>query len=363
MKLSDRGPKICLVAPYPPPYGGMAIQASKLASLLRDSGFDVITVKTNAQIPTAFHFVEKVKGVRTIFRTLVFLYELNKSLHKSDVVYLMSGFFDFFFWVTYPALIVIKLRRKSVILNGHGGAAEEFFTRYGLFLRPILSRVDAISVPSGFLRDVFRKTLSMTASVVPNIVDLEQFKFRERRDIQPRLLVTRSLESIYNVSCVVKAFKIVHDRFPNASLGIAGEGSQHSELERLVWELGLEKYVTFYGAVSHNDIQGIYDRYDIFMNASNVDNFPLTILEAFACGLPVVSTNVGGIPYMVEDRVTGLLVNREDCEGLARLAIDLVEKPVKAIILAKEANKECQKYSWGYVRKKLIPLLYLLKDR
>jgi glycosyltransferase involved in cell wall biosynthesis len=285
----------------------MAIQAQKLVSLLGENGFKVMSVKTNADLPNNLHFISKVKGLRTIIRLFCFLNNLHKILPQAEVVYFLTGFFNFFFWVTYPAIILIKLHGKKVILSARGGEARVFFQRYGLLVKPILKRVDAISAPSGFLKEAFEEVLGLDATIVPNIADFDQFKFRQRKPIRPKLLVTRSLEEIYNVGCVIRAFNKVHDYFPESSLGIVGDGSQRQALEKLVADLDLIDDVIFYGRIEHSKIQDYYDQYDIFLNASNADNLPGVILEAFASGLPVISTRAGGIPYMVEEGVTGLL--------------------------------------------------------
>jgi Glycosyltransferase len=347
---------ICIVSPFPPPYGGMAIQAQKLAFLLREIGFDVVTVRTNADLPAALNFISKIKGIRTILSIFIFLRNLHKTLPRVDVVYFLTGFL-IFFWVTYPALLLIKLHGKRIILSARGGGAKKFFQRYGILVKPILKQVDIITTPSGFLRDVFKETLNIETSVVPNIVDLEQLKFRKRLPVQPRILTTRSLEKIYNTECVIKAFKIIHEHFPESELGIAGDGSRRTVLEQLVTALGLNDSITFYGVVDHEKIPEIYDQYDIYVNVSSVDNLPGVILEAYASGLPVVSTNAGGIPYMVEDGATGLLVDLDDHNDLAAKVIHLIENPEFALTLAKNGRNECRKYSWEHIKTVLLPIL------
>jgi glycosyltransferase involved in cell wall biosynthesis len=348
---------ICILSPFPPPYGGMAIQAQKMASLLREGGFEVVTLRTNADLPDSLNFIARIKGLRTLLRAFLFLKNLHKVIPHVEVVYFLTGFFNFFFWVTYPALLLIKLHGKRVILSARGGGARKFFHRYGILVKPILKQVDIITIPSGFLQDVFLTSLNVETVVVPNIADLGQFKFRERFPICPRLLTTRSLERIYNVACVIKAFKSVHERFPESILGIAGDGSQRAALEQMVADLGLKGWVTFYGSIEHSKMQDLYNQYDIYVNASNVDNLPGTILEAFASGLPVVSTNPGGIPYMFENGKTGLLVEKNDCNALAERVIALLKDPELALRLSRNARKECKKYSWEYVKKVLLPLL------
>jgi len=348
---------VTVISPLPPPYGGMAIQAEKIATLLRESGFQVITVKTNTDIPKNYNFLSKIKGLRTLVNLFFFLKHLHKTLPHVQAVYFLTGFFNFFFWLTYPALILIKIHGKKIILSARGGCAKDFFRKYDFLLRPVFKTVDVITTPSGFLQDVFLDAFNIKPVIVPNIADLRQFKFRERYSVSPKLLTTRNLEEIYNVRCVIKAFKMIHEHFPESRLGIAGDGSQRAALEKLVIELNLKDCVTFYGAVEHSKIQDLYNKYDIYMNASNVDNLPGTILEAFASGLPVVSTNPGGIPYMVENGKTGLLVKKNDCNALAENVIELLENSELALRLSSNARKECEKYSWEYVKKHLIPLL------
>ena len=346
---------ICIVSPFPPPFGGMAVQAQKMVSLLKESGFKVTTVRTNPELSNKF--ISQIRGIRTLIRVTLFLRNLHKNLRYADVIYFLTGFTNFFFWITYPALILIKLHGKRVILSARGGGAKNFFRRYGILVKPVLRRVDIISSPSGFLQDIFKKILSINSIIIPNIADLEQFEFCERLSVQPNFLSARNLEKIYNVACVIRAFKRVHDRFPKSTLGIAGDGSQRSKLEQLVGELGLNNCVTFYGIVEHAKILDLYDQYDIYVNASNVDNLPGVILEAYASGLPVVSTRAGGIPYIVKDGVTGLLVDKGDCDALAERMIRLVEQPKLASTLAKNARKESQKYSRDRVKEVLLPLL------
>ena len=349
-------PTVCLVSPFPPPFGGMAIQAEKLAALLREQGGQVFAVRTNS-IPGRGGALLRLPGVRSLCNLARFLRELDRALQRSEVVYFLTGFFNFYFWVTFPALLLIFYRRKPVILSARGGHAAEFFRRYGALVGPMLRRVNLITTPSGFLKEVFREAFGLEPVVLPNIADLEQFIFRRREEIRPRLLVTRNLEEIYGIDTILRAFALVSNHHPAARLGIAGDGSLRTDLEKLARDLGIEHGVRFYGAVNHEQIQQLYAEYYIYVNASRVDNLPGSLLEAFACGLPVVSTRAGGIPYMIEDGVTGLLVDLDDDQGLAARVLDLLESPDLAQRLIANGRKECEKYSAERVCEMLLPLL------
>lgn len=349
-------PAVCLISPFPPPYGGMAIQAEKIAVLLREQGCHVVDVRTNAAAEQGGVF-SRIPGLRSLFNLSRFLRDLDGALRQADVVYFLTGFFNFYFWVTLPALLLIYARRKPVVLSARGGDAARFFRRYGKLVGPVLRRADEITTPSGFLRDVFRDAFALEAQVIPNIADLEQFEFRRRSQFRPRLLVTRNLEHIYGIDTVLRAFALVREQHSDATLAIAGGGSLLTDLKRLAEELGVAGAVTFHGPVNHEQIQRLYRNSDIYINASRVDNLPGSLLEAFASGLPVVSTRAGGIPYMVEEGVTGLLVAVDDHQALAQQVLRVIEDPALGMALADAAYAESQKYARKNVAPQLVGLL------
>jgi glycosyltransferase involved in cell wall biosynthesis len=162
------------------------------------------------------------------------------------------------------------------------------------------------------------------------------------------------LEPLYNVECILKAFRLIQNRFHESSLTILGEGSQKQYLMDATARLAL-KNVHFAGRVERNTIESYYENHDILLNSSNIDNLPLSILEAFASGLPVVSTEAGGIPSMITNQKTGLLVKLDDYESLAAKAIELIENPHLSQTIAKQAYNEVKReYSWQVIRSKWL---------
>ena len=141
-----------------------------------------------------------------------------------------------------------------------------------------------------------------------------------------------------------------------------GFGSAEGSLKKLASDLEL-KNVEFIGRVSQEKMPEVYDSSDIYLNSSVVDNMPLSIIEAFSCGLPIVSSNAGGISYLVEDGKTGLLSEMDDCDALAENARKLLENEELAQKIIDKARRECVKYSWSKVRDKWRSLYLDLASR
>jgi glycosyltransferase involved in cell wall biosynthesis len=186
--------------------------------------------------------------------------------------------------------------------------------------------------------------------VVPNVVDLARFRYRERSPLRPRLLSTRNLEPYYRVEDTLEAFARITAAYPEATLDVAGTGSQAPRLRHRAASLGL-RGVRFVGRVDPRAMPALYDAADVFVNASVVDNQPLSVLEAFAAGLPVVSTPAGGIGTMVRDGETGLLVPERDPARLAAALTALLGHPEGARQMARRARREVEAHAWPRVRR------------
>jgi glycosyltransferase involved in cell wall biosynthesis len=164
--------------------------------------------------------------------------------------------------------------------------------------------------------------------------------------------VTRHLEPIYNVECLLRALRIVQTRFPEAVLTIAGAGSEGNRLRDLVLSWGLQG-VKFCGPVAHHELPALYAAHDIYVNSSSIDNFPGALVEAACCGLPIVTTCAGGIPQMISDRQNGILVDLNDHVSLAGAVVEIAKNPVLGQSLARQARLWAEQYSWS----KIFPLL------
>lgn len=344
-KKETRLKKVCIIASSLHLMGGQAVQAAELKARLEQGGVPVGFLPINPALPSILGKLQQIKYLRTLVTWPSYVLSLLWNVPKYDVLHLFSASYSSFLLAPAPAAIIGKLLGKRVVLNYHSGEAEDHLRRSLSTIQRVLGFVDCIAVPSQYLHQVFG-SYGIETVIIPNVVDLKAFSFQERLIFHPRFLVTRMLEPLYNVECILKAFRLIQDRFPEATLTILGDGSQQQYLKEVTSTLGLQN-VHFGGRVERRSIPKYYEDHDILLNASNIDNLPLSILEAFAAGLPVVSTEAGGIPSMITNEKTGLLVKLDDNESLAARAIQLVDNQYLAKTIAKQAYDECMsKYSW-----------------
>ena len=336
--------KVALVAPSMKDVGGQSIQAKRLLDAFnRDENIEIEFIANNPE--TRF---QKIKFLRTVFSSVKFWSQILRKFSRNEIVHVFSSGTTSYIISTLPPLVAAKLFNKKTILHYHTGEAEEHLKNWRLSARPTMKKFDEIVVPSQFLVDIF-KTFGLQAKAIFNFIDTEQFAFRERKPLRPVFLSNRNFEAYYNVGCVLKAFQLIQKKIPQAELIVAGYGRGEFELRKLAKELNLER-VEFVGRIEQAEMPKIYDQADIFLNASLVDNMPLSVIEAFACGLPVVSSKTGGIPYIVEHEKNGLLVEQNDCEALANEAMRLLQNDNLAQEIILNAVLECEKYKGENVR-------------
>jgi L-malate glycosyltransferase len=340
--------RLAIVAPTLAIMGGHSGRAAHMLRGWRDDpAVDAWLVPIDPTPPGILKAGLRISGVRTAVKQATYWPLLARELRKADVVHVFSASYLSFLLSPLPAVLTARALGKPVVLNYHSGEAPDHLRRSAV-ARRVLAGVERLAVPSAFLRDVF-PDFGLSARVVPNVIDLARFPFRERTRPAPRLLSTSNLEGLYNVACTLRAFRFVQDRYPDATLTVVGSGSQAGDLHRLAAELGL-RGVTFTGRVDPGEIPRYCAEADIYVQTPDIDNMPLSVLEAFAAGLPVVSTAVGGGPTILEHETHGLLAPAGDCGGIAGCVVRLIEQPGLAAGLARAARETCDAYTWPAVR-------------
>ena len=344
--------RVAIIGPSLRYVGGQSVQADLLLRHWKnDPEVEARFIPVDPQFPAGLRWVASIPGLRTIVRTPFYLERLWRGLGDADVAHIFSASYASFLIAVFPAWLVARMRGKKALINYHSGEARDHL-QHSAVARAVLKRADQIVTPSAFLVDVFRE-FGLAAEPIPNNVDFAQFTYRERRPLRPHLVCTRGFHPYYCVDDVVKAFALVRRQFPDARLDLVGGGPLESSIRELVAGMKLSG-VNFCGVVSRDEIGKSYDRADIFINASRLDNMPISVLEAFASGTPVISTAPEGMRYLVEDGHTGLLSEPGNAEALAENVLQVLRNPGLGQRIAANAFEELRLYRWESVREQWL---------
>lgn len=354
--------RVCVVAPSMDFLGGQAIQAQRLLAHLREEpGLEVGFIPHVPRLRGRLRRLQTIRYLRTLVSTPMYVALLLAELRRYDVIHVFSAAYWSYFLQPMLAILIGRLYGKQVILNYRSGELEDHLQRWRSAVAT-MRLASAIVAPSPYLIDVFAR-FGLTARTIPNYLDDEHLAYRRREPLRPVFLVNRSFEPLYNYPVVLRAFALVQREVPNARLIVAGDGPLRETIRSLIGELGL-RHVDFRGRVTHRQMLALYHEADIYLNGPDLDCLPGSVLEAFAAGAAVVTTNAGGLRYLVRHEETGLLSECGDAEGLARNALRLLTDPALARRLAENAWTDLQAtYVWSAVRPLWLELYAALTRR
>lgn len=255
---------------------------------------------------------------------MIYLRTLWDGVKWCHVVHLFANSYFNYFLFALPALGVGKILRKPIVVNYRGGSAAAFLQTWGWLVRRSLRWAKIVIVSSNFLEQIF-KNFGITTRIIFNFLDLTKFAPLPYEQRRPRhVVVCRNLEPVYNVENFIRALKIVQDQHVAVSATIYGDGSQAQKLQQLVRDLSLA-HVEFGGALPNSLLRERIARAAIMANPSNVDSMPISILEGLAAGTPIVSTAVGGVPYLIRHGWNGFLAPANDPQALATQIMRLLD--------------------------------------
>jgi glycosyltransferase involved in cell wall biosynthesis len=345
----SRPVRVCIVAPSLSILGGQAVAAQRLLERLRDvPGLEVDFLPHDPRSSWLLRQLQRIKYVRTVATSMSYVTSLLRRLPSYDVVHVFSASYWSFLLAPTPAILIGKALGKKVVVNYRSGEAADHLTRWPRTSVPTLLRADAVVTPSDYLVDVFAR-FGVAAESIANFVDPESVRYRRRDTLRPVFLSNRNFQTLYNVPSVLRAFAIIQRRLPEARLIVIGDGPERGAVHATARALSLSN-VELLGAVRPTEMGRWYDEADVYLNASNIDNMPNSIIEAFACGLPVVTTRAGGIPYIVDHERNGLLVDCDDHAALAAAALRLLDDSALAQrLIAAGLDDVEQRYTWSAV--------------
>jgi len=316
--------------------GFVTTQGQIVADLFSRDGYDVISVSSKKN-----RVLRLAEIVWTIFR--------NRRNIDVLIVEVYSGL----------AIIVADVAGRAARLFGvrsifvlHGGNLPDFTKRHVNWVRRILNRADLVAAPSRFLEQAM-SGYGVAATVIPNVIELDNYPFKERQDISPKLFWMRSFHSLYNPEMALDVFAQIRSEYPSATLVMAGvDKGLEGEIRNKAQARGFSDSIRFPGFLDHEQKVKEFFAADIYLNTNRIDNMPVSVVEAWAMGVPVVATNVGGLPYLIESGETGLLVADGDVDGMAAAVRTLLDDPDMANRLSVQGRSQAELSSWNSVREK-----------
>ncbi|HXD56977.1 MAG TPA: glycosyltransferase family 4 protein [Thermoleophilaceae bacterium] len=348
-RVVPRPVRVLVVAPSPRTIGGQSNQAAILLErLAAEPSVEPSFLASDPRLPGPLRALQRVRYLRTIANSLVYVAGLLRRVPPADVVHVFSSSNTSFVITATPAILVARLLRKGALLHYHSGEAHTHLREWRTAV-PTLRLVGAIVSPSVYVASAFERH-GLPVRVIPNVLEADRFEFRERAPLRPLVLSNRALLPYCHVEDVLRAFALVRARARGARLIVAADGPERASLERLAGELGRDG-IEFTGWIAPESIGSLYASADVLLNTSGErDNVPMSILEAFAAGLPVVSTAVAGIPELVRDGETGLLTPPGDHRAIASAVLRLLHDPELASRLAHAARESLVRHRWEAVR-------------
>lgn len=255
-----------------------------------------------------------------------------------------------FIWAEAVAWLLRRLR-KPYVLTLRGGNLPAFARRWPGRVRNLLESAAEVTAPSGYLREsliAYREDIRL----IPNGIEIRNYAFAARTAPAPRLLWLRAFHAIYGPELAPMALARLVTEFPDARLTMIGRDCGDGSLARTLKaarSLGVADRITMSGPVDKTEIPARLGNSDIFLNTATVDNTPVTVLEAMAAGLCVVSTRVGGIPWLLEDGVDALLVPPSDPDAMAAAIRRILLDPALAGRLSTGGRARAMQSDWSLV--------------
>ncbi len=274
---------------------------------------------------------------------------LAATLRHSNADYvLIDTYSTVNFWYALLVSQLCRLLRIKYVPILHGGDLPRRLKQNPGLCRMVFGHSLVNVAPSGYLRHAFTEASFQTV-MVPNAIPIGDYTFKQRNILKPKLLWVRAFSSIYNPQMAVRVLAALKGNYPDAALCMVGPDKDGSlaQVKALAEELGVE--VRFTGGLSKSEWLKLAQDYDVFINTTHYDNMPVSVIEAMALGLAVVSTNVGGLPFLLEDQKTALLVNDNDAVEMTKCIDFVLKNPDFALQMVQNAHIHIGAFDAGKV--------------
>jgi L-malate glycosyltransferase len=315
--------------------GYVTTQGQIVAELLVAEGFQIVCVSSK---------INRAARLAEIVLTL----SLQNRRFDAVVLEVYSGLS---FFIAEVASLLCKIFKLPLAMVLHGGNLPEFAEKHPRRARRVLKRANLLVAPSAFLAEKIG-CCGFPVRVIPNVVNLAKYPFRERARISPQLIWMRSFHPIYNPQMAIEVFAELRKTFPAATLVMAGKDKGlEGEIKKMAARLNLSDAVRFAGFLDETKKIEEFAAADIYLNTNRIDNMPVSVVEACAMGLPVVATNVGGLPFLISDGKNGLLCQNENVGQMVACIKRLLENPELTGKISRSGRALAERSAWTTVKK------------
>jgi L-malate glycosyltransferase len=261
------------------------------------------------------------------------------------------------FWYAFLVSILCRVVKVKYITKLHGGNLP-YRLEHNPFLCDIMfKKALYLSAPSKYLIEAFKVKYNKNLVYIPNTIEIENYPFQIREFDSPRLFWLRSFSAIYNPKMAIKVLAKLKKKYPNATLCMVGPDKENliEDCKKYAIDLGVN--VEFPGRLSKMEWTKLALNYNVFINTTHFDNTPISVIEAMALGLPVISTNVGGIPFLLKNYQEGILVNDDDDDAMVAAVCQVMKDSKLRNDVVQSARNHAETFDWNKVKLKWFEIL------
>ena len=329
-----------------------------LGNQLSKHGFNKTTIETlGLQLEQEGFGVYYASNKKSFpFRMLDMMWSV--VLYRKQVSYILIDTYSTnAFWYAFLCSQLARFFNIKYIPILHGGDLPNRLKKNPMLCRVLFSNAYKNVAPSGYLKQAFEKEGFKNVIYIPNTIEIEKYEFKLRTELTPNLLWVRAFASIYNPKMAVKVLQQLQEQYPSATLTMVGPDKDGSLQTTKDFAKSLGITVNFSGQLTKEEWWELASKHDIFINTTHFDNTPVSVMEAMALGLPVISTNVGGIPFLLTNEQNALLVPDNDITAMTNAVLDLLENKPKNNLLITNARTFIEQMDWKLVKQSWVSIL------